>query len=107
MEVFYGLHSDVSEVHYDTYHITLLAVIVFLTVRVLDVILTIFYAGSEVIKVSHIYGICQHIIKSDALDSFLWYGNIFHSIHYNLISKCELVLIPKVVGLFAKPLSVT
>ena len=107
MEVAYSLISDVSEVDYDTYHVTLLAIIIFLTVRVLNVVLTVFYASSEVIEVSHIYRICQHIIKSDALDSFRWHRNFLHSIHYNLISKCELVPFLQVVGLFDKPLSVT
>ena len=107
MEVAHSLLSNVGEVYDDTYHVALLAIIVLLAVWVLNVILSAFDAGREVIEVSHIYGVCQDIIEGDAVDRFLWHLNFINSIHDDLIGKREMVVVFQVVGLFHKPILVT
>ena len=93
----------IRKVHQDTYHVTLLSVVVIVAVGVLNILFSIFDAYTNVSEFISVFGIRQHLVPGFGLYRSLRCCNIFQSINHILIRESKAELIFKIVALHHQP----
>ena len=79
-------------------------VVFFITVIVNNIIAPVLHTCGEIVKVSDVRCVGQHVIPGDALDGLVWYFLcVLQSFDYRRIGKSELIVLFKVVTLLEEP----
>ena len=97
----------IGEINEDTYHVTLLAIVILVAVSVYDIIASILHACCDVIEVCYVGRVRQNFIPSYALDRLLADRSVIKSVYSFLVGKAEVVLFFQVSALLDKPVSIT